>query len=322
MSRALIVTADDFGIGPATSRGILELAGLGVVTTTVLLVNSPHAADGVRQWRTAGATLELGWHPCLTLDSPIAPAECVPGLVDQSGAFLTLGGFLTRLAAGRVPGRQVVTEFRAQLARFRELTGRDPANVNAHHHLHALPVVGAALRQVLTEAKLKPFLRRVTESPRTLARVPGVRPKRLFLTSLGRLAAARQAREGFPGAAYTLGITDPDCVHADDFFARWLAEARGPRVELACHPGHLDATIQGRDGTLADGQLHRRSREFELLARPEFRAAVARAGLTLMPAGGHLAGNQKMPEQPLPPAPSPTRRGGAPGPSFQAEASV
>ena len=34
--RYLVVTADDFGIGPATSRGILDLAGEGLVTATVL----------------------------------------------------------------------------------------------------------------------------------------------------------------------------------------------------------------------------------------------------------------------------------------------
>ena len=39
----LVVIADDFGIGPATDRGILELAAAGLVTGTTLLVNSPYA---------------------------------------------------------------------------------------------------------------------------------------------------------------------------------------------------------------------------------------------------------------------------------------
>ena len=285
MSRRLIVTADDFGIGPATSRGILDLADLGVVTSTVLLVTSPHAADGVRQWRAAGARLELGWHPCLTLDAPVLPARDVPSLVGERGDFPPLGAFLKRLAAGLVRRREVAAEFRAQLARFRALAGTDPATVNAHHHLHAFPVVGAALRGVLAEAGLRPFVRRVAESPRTLRRVPGARPKRLLLSSLGRRAARRQGRAGLPGAAALLGVTDPVHVHADDFFARWLAAARGEWVELTCHPGHLDAAVHGRDGTLADGHLHRRARELELLARPQFREAVRAAGFELVPAG-------------------------------------
>ena len=284
MTRRLLVTADDFGVGPATSRGILDLAELGVVTSTVLLVTSPFAADGVRQWRTAGARLELGWHPCLTLDAPIRPPTEVPSLVDLAGRFLPLGRFLKRLITGRIRRREVVAEFRAQLQRFRDLTGVDPPNVNAHHHLHVFPVIGRALRQVLGEAGLTPFVRRVAESPRTLRSVPGARPKRLLLNSLGHATSRHQRRGGFPGADALLGVTDPEFVHADDFFARWLAESSGNFLELTCHPGHLDETIHGRDGTLADGQLHRRAREWELLARPDFREVARRAGFALTPA--------------------------------------
>src|SRR5262245_10220496 len=72
-ARFLVVIADDDGIGPQTSRAILELAARGIVTGTVLLVNSPYAADAVRNWRQSGAGMEIGWHPCLTLDAPVAP---------------------------------------------------------------------------------------------------------------------------------------------------------------------------------------------------------------------------------------------------------
>lgn len=274
------MTADDFGLGPATSRGILELAGVGVVTSTVLLVTSPFAVDGVRQWRAAGARLELGWHPCLTLDAPVLPGRRVPTLVDAAGRFRPLDAFLTRLAAGRVDGGEVTAEFAAQLARFRELTGRDPANVNAHHHLHIFGPVGRALARVLAGARLTPFVRRVVESARTLRRVPGARPKRLGLTLLGRAAARRQARCGLPGAQTLLG------VGADDCFPRWLEASAGDCAELVCHPGHYDATIGDRDGPPG---APRRARELERLARPEFREAVRRAGYTLTPAGGRPA---------------------------------
>ena len=53
--RSLVVVADDLGIGPATSHGILHLAALGKVTATVLLVNSPHAEAAVRRLLAEGA---------------------------------------------------------------------------------------------------------------------------------------------------------------------------------------------------------------------------------------------------------------------------
>ena len=111
--RYLVVTADDFGIGPATMRGILELASRGVVTASVLLVNSPFAEESVKAWHHAGLPMELGWHPCLTLDRPILSAQKIPSLVDAEGRFLSLGILMNRLLLGRVRSAEVEGEFRA-----------------------------------------------------------------------------------------------------------------------------------------------------------------------------------------------------------------
>src|SRR5262249_35944389 len=170
--RTLLVTADDFGIGPQTTRGILDLAARGVVTSTVLLVNSPFAGDAVRRWRAAGCPLELGWHPCLTLDRPILPPNQLPSLTAADGRFLPLGRLLKRLLTGRINAAEVEAELRAQLDRFVELVGHPPANVNAHHHVHVFGVVGEALARVLSGITPLPFLRRVVEPAHTLLRVP------------------------------------------------------------------------------------------------------------------------------------------------------
>ncbi|MDB5311269.1 MAG: Cellobiose phosphotransferase system YdjC-like protein [Gemmataceae bacterium] len=282
-SRFLVVTADDFGVGPETSRGILDLAVRGSITSTVLLVNSPFAGDAVTTWRKAGRPIELGWHPCLTLDAPVlSPAE-VPSLVGPDGRFRGLGELLKRLLLGRVRVAEIEAELRAQYRRFVDLVGGPPVNVNAHHHVHVFRPVGDALARVLGEAG-RPYVRRVAEPARTLWRVPGARLKRAFLTRLGRAAARRQAAAGLPGCPALLGITDPPCVRDPQFFARWLAAARGQSLELTCHPGHFDPTLVGRDGTLADGQIHRRVWEFDLLHRPAFLDAVRAAGFTLVPA--------------------------------------
>jgi hypothetical protein len=127
-----------------------------------------------------------------------------------------------------------------------------------------------------------PFVRRVVEPWRTLATIPGARLKRLALSRVGRRAAARQQAAGLPGAEWTLGITDPPFVRDPRFFRRWLARSPGRFVELTCHPGFLDATLDGRDGSFTDGQLHRRQRELELLRDPGFRLAVESEGFTLV----------------------------------------
>lgn len=279
-SRYLLVTADDFGAGLETSRGILDLAARGAVTSTVLLVTSPFAAESVGLWRRLGGRPELGWHPCLTLDAPVLPPDRVPTLVDAAGRFLPLGGFLKRLVRGRVSPAEVEAEFRAQYRRFLDLVGYPPANVNAHHHVHVFRPVGDALARVLAGQRPRPYLRRVVEPWRTLTRVPGARVKRAVLSRVGGRAVRRQRSADLPGNEWLLGVTDPPFVHDPRFFARWLRAAPGRFVELTCHPGYFDATLDGRDGTATDGQLHRRAAELDRLRDPGFRAAVAAAGFT------------------------------------------
>jgi predicted glycoside hydrolase/deacetylase ChbG (UPF0249 family) len=284
VSRYLLVTADDFGIGPETSRGILELAARGAVTSAVLLANSPFAAESVALWRKAGRPVELGWHPCLTLDAPVLRPEKVPSLVGPAGRFPRLGRFLRRVVLGRVRTDEVEAEFAAQYRRFVELTGCVPASVNAHHHAHVFRPVGDALARVLAKENVRPLVRRVVEPVATLLRVPGARLKRAFLDRLGRRAARRQRAAGLPGNETLVGVTDPPFVHSPDFFARWLAAARGRFVELSCHPGHLDPTLDGRDGTPADGHIHRRPRELAVLRDPAFLDAMRAAGFELVTA--------------------------------------
>src|SRR5438552_321647 len=145
VTRFLVVIADDFGIGPETSRGILELAQRGAVTGTVLLVNSPHAEADVAAWRRGGGRPQLGWHPCLTLDAPVLPPGRVPSLVGPDGRFWRLGQFLRRLLRRRLRAEEMAAELRAQLRRFHDLVGSAPRLVNAHHHVQVFPPVGPIL---------------------------------------------------------------------------------------------------------------------------------------------------------------------------------
>jgi predicted glycoside hydrolase/deacetylase ChbG (UPF0249 family) len=277
-TRSLIVVADDYGIGPETSRAILELAARGVVTGTVLIVNSPHAADAVRAWRSAGAALELGWHPCLTMDPPAASAARVPSLVGPDGCLWPLRNFLIRWATGRIRAEDVRRELEAQYELFVEMVGRPPSLVNAHQHVSLFPPVGAVLNGVLERARPLPYVRRIVEPTTMLARIRGARIKRSVLTGFGRWQARSLRRAGFPGANRMAGTTDPKWVQDPAFFVRWLERMPGRVVELACHPGHMDNTLVGRDCCADDGLQQRRVDEFRLLMDPSFDDACRRAG--------------------------------------------
>jgi len=285
-ARYLVVVADDFGMGPATSRGILDLAAKGLITGTVLLSNSPYAEEAVRAWRQAGANLEIGWHPCLTMDPPVLPAKQVPSLVGSDGCLWPLGAFMRRAFTGRISGDEVEAELRAQLQRFCDLIGRPPSVVNSHQHVQLFHPVGGRLRQILSEEFPLPYLRRIREPWSMVARIPGARIKRTFLSSLGRRDAKSQDAAGFPGNEWLAGITDPACVADTQFLIRWLTHIPGEIIELTCHPGHWDPTLIGRDCTAHDGRLQRRVSEFHLLRHPNFRETCKQLGFTLVSPSG------------------------------------
>jgi chitin disaccharide deacetylase len=280
-TRRLIVVADDFGIGPEVSRGIIELMRSGSVSGTVLLANSVHAETNVRRWHGAGRPGEMGWHPNLNLDAPILAPGQVPSLLSKQGKFASLGQLMFRLALGRINYREVVQEFDAQLRRFRDLIGRTPNLINGHKHIHVFPLIGAALMEVLERWNLRPYVRRVREPLTCLWKVRGARLKRTFLATLGGMAARRQEHAGFAGNDWLAGVTDPKWTADPEFFARWIGRVPGGVVELAVHPGYRDETLLGRDCTATDGQLERRVAELRLLSHPDFRRACRQAGFVI-----------------------------------------
>jgi predicted glycoside hydrolase/deacetylase ChbG (UPF0249 family) len=279
--RFLITTADDFGIGKATSRGILELASAGIIKDSVLLVNSPYAEGSVDLWQRAGQPMELGWHPCLTLDRPVLGSGQVPSLVQADGTFWPLGKFLARLFLRLIRASEMEMELRAQYARFIDLVGHAPTTINSHHHVQVFEPVGSILREILSRQEPVPYLRRIREPWSTLWHVPGAKIKRSFLSACGSKGAKAQVRAGIPGNEYLIGITNPPLVANPRFLDQWLESCPGTIVELTCHPGHLDPGLVGRDCTPTDGQLQRRVHEFNLLRDPHFLESCQRLGLSL-----------------------------------------
>jgi chitin disaccharide deacetylase len=291
--RSLLVIADDFGIGPETSRGILDLAAMGRVTGTVLLVNSPYAEHAVQAWRAARRPLEVGWHPCLTLDKPILAPRQVSSLVDAQGNFQSLGRFLYRSKLGKIDPVQIEKELRAQLERYVGMVGAPPRLVNFHHHLHVFPPVVGVLLRILSELEPRPYLRRVTESVGALWRIPGGRLKRLFLTWHGKRCGPALHAANLPTNETLAGISTPESVQDPNYLVRWIRQVAGDVVELTCHPGHRDETLIGRDCTAEDGRVQARVEEFKHLSASSFAQACNKAGLVISKPAEILARSQR-----------------------------
>src|SRR5260370_182908 len=100
-TRYLVVIADDYGMGPETSRGILELAAAGVVTGAVFIVNTSYTTAAANACRKSRLSFDMGWHPNLTMHPPRPPPPPVPAapaprLAWAAPAPLGLGASPTR----------------------------------------------------------------------------------------------------------------------------------------------------------------------------------------------------------------------------------
>src|SRR5947209_18948575 len=84
--RLVIVNADDFGLAPGVTQGILELARCGAVTSTSTMINLPGSREAVAAACSAG--LDMGLHLNICLGAPLLPPRSVPSLVGPDGRFV------------------------------------------------------------------------------------------------------------------------------------------------------------------------------------------------------------------------------------------
>jgi predicted glycoside hydrolase/deacetylase ChbG (UPF0249 family) len=239
--RRLIVNADDFGLTPGVSAGILTAHRHGIVTSTTMLVNRGVPKDMVARARDAG--LGLGLHVNLTLGTPLTRGA---SLVDGHGAFVRDA----RQAAARARAADVEREVAAQIERFQTLAKAPPTHLDTHHHvgLH-LPV-----REVVLGA----------------ARRLGV-PVR----SQDAPARVRTRSAGLRTPDHFFGESGPDAYWSLARTLRHLRTLPPGTSEFMTHPGWCDAELSySRYG-------RQREVELAGLGSPAARAAALALGITL-----------------------------------------
>jgi predicted glycoside hydrolase/deacetylase ChbG (UPF0249 family) len=246
---ALIVTADDFGIGRQTSKGIIQAHLQGPVTaTSMIVITGEHARASVALLESA-PNLDVGLHIVLTAcgHAPLK-ARRNSGLVDRAGDFLSNGRLWLTALAGKLNKNAVADEIAAQAQFFRGLLGRAPTHVDAHHHAHQLPTIRSALVQVIGHGILPPITRTTIEPPGLLARVASVRSKRLAANSMGKRAGRAFAEQGIRSNDFFFGMLGAADLRREFPWRKYLENLpRRGVVEWVVHPGLADPTLAGRD---------------------------------------------------------------------------
>ena len=241
MTRRLIVNADDFGLTPGVSAGILSAHRHGIVSSTTVLATAAIDAEQLAALRDS--SLGVGIHVNLTLGRPLSGAR---SLSDSDGRFVRD----PRHAAARADARDVEREVSAQLEKFATLMHRPPTHLDTHHHVGLL----APVAEIVLDAarRLGVPVRSQNETARARALTAGLKTPDHFFGESG------------PGAYWSL--------------ARTLAHLRGLPSgvsEFMGHPGFCDDALSySRYG-------RQRETEMVGLGLPAARAAVSSLGITL-----------------------------------------
>lgn len=239
-----VLCADDFGLSPAISEGILEV----VAAQRLSAVSCMATLEGLTQ---AGPELQklvqhvdIGLHLTLTDQQPLGP---MPFLA-ADGILPTFRKLAKASITGYLPVEEIHAELGRQYNRFIEIFGRAPDFIDGHHHIQQLPMVRTVVLDLANQGPGKrPWLRSCDEKISRIIR-RGVSVKKAMIVGWPGRAFKRHARSrnlncnvGFSG------IYDfSDEIPYETLFDRFTDELSAGALVMS-HPGRVDGELRRRD---------------------------------------------------------------------------
>lgn len=245
--KALIVSADDFGLTEGVNRGIIKAHQEGIVTSTTLIANG-RAFDQAVLLAKENEGLKIGIHLTLVEEQPVAKGSEVPSLIRKDGFFhsnyFTL---LSHLVMGRLKLQEVRREFRAQIEKCLAY-GIIPTHLDSHQYAHVLPGILDIVIELAKEYGIPPA--RCPDEKVALTRDMALIFSARNMKRWVMLLLARRARRKFKQS----GIVIPDNFYGmlrsgrltSEFILTMLRHLPEGVAELACHPGLLDTELTSR----------------------------------------------------------------------------
>lgn len=266
----LIVNADDYGMTASVSAGIRQAHLGGIVTSTTVMMNMPDAEDALR---LAPPTLGLGVHLTMTEGVPLLPAERLPRLLGLADGVHFPDWPIVRAHAPTLPTDEIAAEWRAQVERFRAITGRTPDHLDSHHHSayysYALYTLLLDLAAEYGCALRLPYREDGLPVPGDLLAVPEDFPA----DETPRDLAGRRGLR-FPHRFISRFYDDGASL---DVLLALLDDLDDGVTELMTHPGLADAGLEQ-----ITSYNRQRARELDLLTHPRVTEKIDALGIRLI----------------------------------------
>ncbi|TAL64493.1 MAG: ChbG/HpnK family deacetylase [Legionella sp.] len=261
--KPIILCADDFGLNPGISQGILNLVQQKRLSAVSCMTNSTDFAAQAASLLQYKDQVQIGLHFNLTEGTLFSGEQGTP-----------LKKLLWQSYTRRLNPAKITKELHDQLDHFVETFGVLPDFIDGHHHIHQLPMVGPQLLQVY-EQKLRAngTYIRATYPAFSLS---SHRFKTKVLATLGgkrfqqQLAKKRIAHNPFFSGLYHFNGD----TNYRSYFRQWLTMAK-PHTLIMCHPG---LTNESQDSNSASRLI-----EFDYFASDDFLQDCADLHIQLSP---------------------------------------
>jgi len=271
--KPIAICADDYGVDLNVDRAIVDLARLGRLSATSVLVDANIGADSIAALKTLD--IDVGLHLNFT--------EVLGDLSAQ--AVMGLNPLILRSQARLLSRRWVRDNIERQLDRFEATLERTPDYVDGHLHVHQLPIVRDELLAALAARELpKGFWLRDTRAGNLSGAPRSEQFKSWVIGHLGMSTLAVHAtRQQIKANHGFYGVYDFTAPHRPfmQMMSDWLSTAKA---------GALVMTHPAAQALAGDPIGQARVTEYQALGSNAFSELLRERGITVVRASQLLSG--------------------------------
>jgi predicted glycoside hydrolase/deacetylase ChbG (UPF0249 family) len=259
----IMICADDFGLSPAVSNSILDLAKIKRVSAISCIVNFPNEIKDFQRLRKLKG-VDVGLHFTMT--------DFVP-LSKQAKSFFNnrfpnSNKLFAQSLCRSIPEKLIECELKVQYQALTDLLGRQPDYIDGHHHIHQYPGIAhiiANFSSELTKESHNVYVRTTSDLFHSILYRKKYALKSLFLSLLGKYLSLKLKKVGVPTNTSFSGVYNfSDSDNYVLLFKSMLKKHQNNGL-IMCHPGEIDEQLKARDCAVTSRPieyLYLRSQEF------------------------------------------------------------